>query len=438
MKAGLFGQQLGLMDELRAASFLTHARIQTAPFFPALAACQLPLESYVGQLRAMSVIHGVLERALESCRDERVAAVWIPDMRKLALLQQDLQFFEPRAVPDIREAVDAAIKTAEDLRLRALDQPYTLLGCIYVLEGSTLGARVLRPLYAKAFLLDDDAGLNYLRCYGDAAHSHWERYRQRMNALNLSPEEREQVSQAANALFVQLEAIYQALYPVRPESRTYLVTSINPEAGRHPIPGDEREVQAALRAADRCWRQFPYYEQRYGERGRRFARSDAAWLATLYDFEPAQISRQVRWLGRVLAGRGMPTLLLQVQLEQLVEELTAAVPEKQSDFEKLLLATAELRASRDRHLSDAQVRDIVREFDHSADPQWCARIPNAGILLAAAVADETEGAGNAVNSIRDWMIDANRFPASWIDAVNQCIAQARAQVTNPLQPDISE
>ena len=81
MKPGLFGQQLTLMEELRAATCLAHSKLQTAPFFQALAACQLPLESYVGQLRALAALHGVLEQALESSPEERVASVWNPDMR---------------------------------------------------------------------------------------------------------------------------------------------------------------------------------------------------------------------------------------------------------------------------------------------------------------------------------------------------------------------
>lgn len=43
MKTGLFGQQLSLMEELKSETFLAHAQLQTAPFFQALAACQLPL-----------------------------------------------------------------------------------------------------------------------------------------------------------------------------------------------------------------------------------------------------------------------------------------------------------------------------------------------------------------------------------------------------------
>jgi len=180
MKPGLFGQQLTLTEQLKAATFSAHARLQTAPLFAALAACQLPLESYVGQLRAPAVIHGVLEQALAGCTGERGAAVWKADMGKLSLLQQDLRYFEPRAVADLKEAVDAALLTAESLRSLSVADPLALLGAIYVLEGSTLGAGVVRPMVARAFLLTGDEGLAYLHSYGAAVHGHWAQFQTRM------------------------------------------------------------------------------------------------------------------------------------------------------------------------------------------------------------------------------------------------------------------
>jgi heme oxygenase len=424
MKTGP-AQQLSLMEELKAATQPAHRRLETAPFFSALAACQLPLESYVGQLRALTVIHGVLEQALASCADPRVGSVWNRAMCKLPLLQKDLRFFEPRTVADLKEGVDAALNAAEQLRLLSIERPLALLGCVYVLEGSTLGATVLRPLVARAFLLTGEEGQAYLHNYGPEVQARWVQFQQRMNLLYLSAEERGQIVKAAGDIFQQLDSVFRALYRFRPESETFLVTSINPEAGRHAVPADVREIQAAIRAGDICWERYPYYEQRYGERGRRFARSDAAWQATLYQYEPAQISQQVRWLGRVLAGRGMPTFLLDDQLEILVQELAAAIPEKRSAYEKLLPAAAELRESRRRHLTDAQIEAIATGFDRAVGPEWSARFPHTGILLGCAVADELEGSELAVESLRVWMTDAARFPAVWITAVEATLAEAR-------------
>jgi hypothetical protein len=330
-------------------------------------------------------------------------------------------------VADLKETVEAALKTAEQLRVQSREQPLALLGWLYVLEGSTLGAIVLRPLIARAFLLTGEEGLAYVHSYGPAVHARWAQYQQRMNELRLSSEEREDVVRAAGECFEHLESVFLALHPFAPESMTFLVTSINPEAGRHPLPADAREVQASLRAGDSCWQRYPYYEHRYGERGHRFARSDAAWQATLYQYEPEQILQQVRWLGRVLAARGMPTLLLQVQLEILVEELAAAIPEKKTDYEKLLPAAADLRESRRKHLTDERLEALAAAFDRDVGPEWSTRYPRTGALLGAAVADELNGSEGAVESLCAWLTDTARFPAAWIAAVAATLAQARQQ-----------
>lgn len=429
MKTGLFGQQLSLMEELKAVTFLVHSRLQGAPFFAALAACQLPLESYVGQLRALAVMQGVLEQALLDCADERIAAVWHTEQRKLPLLEQDLHFFEPRTVADLKEAVEAAQTAATQIRLWSIEQPLALLACLYVLEGSSLGARVLRPMVARALLLTGNEGLAYLHGDGPAQDARWTQFQERMNALALSATEREQIGQAAHHFFEQIEAVFLALYPFQSESKTFLVTSINPEAGRHAVPTDAREVQASLRAADLCWQRFPYFEQRYGERGYRFARSDAAWQATLYTYAPAQIVQQVRWLGRVLAGRGMPTLLLQDQLEILVDELVAAVPENKSGYDKLLLGAADLYTTRNRYVSDAQLQTLDDAFDQAVGVHLRAGLPGTGRLLGCAVADELAGSPAAVTSLQAWLGDATRFPSIWIAAVADALAQARQQAS---------
>ena len=213
MNTGSFAQHLTLMEELKAATQPAHRRLETAPFFSALAACQLPLESYVGQLRALAVIHSVLEQALASCADPRIGSVWNCEMRKLPLLQNDLRFFEPRTVADVKEGVDATLKAVEQLRLLSVERPLELLACVYVLEGSTLGATVLRPLIARAFLLSGEEGLAYLHNYGTEVQARWAQFQQRMNQLSLSAEERGQIVKAAVAFFQQLDSVFRALYP---------------------------------------------------------------------------------------------------------------------------------------------------------------------------------------------------------------------------------
>lgn len=49
------------MDRLRIETRDQHIRVEALPFFAALTAGELPLASYVGLLRALSVVYEVFE-----------------------------------------------------------------------------------------------------------------------------------------------------------------------------------------------------------------------------------------------------------------------------------------------------------------------------------------------------------------------------------------
>jgi hypothetical protein len=199
--------------------------------------------------------------------------------------------------------------------------------------------------------------------------------------------------------------------------------AINPEAGRHPIPVDPRELAASLRAAEQCWEHFPYYEARFGDRGRRFAHSDDAWLATLPQLDQAQVTREIDWLSRLLSSRGMPTLLLEVQLGMLRDALVRAVPEREPDYQKLIVAADVLRCARWAQISEAETRTLIDEFDSAVGLRWTTRLPRTGAILVAAVADDLAGLSHAVTSLESWMTDAARFPDAWIAAARRIFSR---------------
>jgi len=412
-----------LMAELSAAARLPRDRMQALPFFQAASAGQLPLESYLGYLRALAVVHGALEQALADSRHAAVAAVWSDDLRKLPLLLKDARFFEPRGVADIPDAANAALTVADHIRRVSLTQPPALLAYLYVLEGAAMGAQVMHPQYARALQLTGVDGLAYVQ--GAGSNPHWLQFQQRMAALPLGPEDCALIVQTVQGCFDELIHMFHALYPFVPDALTCLATSLNPEAGRHPVPTDPRERAAALQAARQCWDYFPYYEARYGERGWRFTKSDAAWLATLAHTGQAHVNHQILWLNRVLAARGMPSLMLHVQLEMLAAALTAAVPEHANAYHKLRIAGENLRNQQEICIAAQVGRRLADAFDHAVGPDWCARLPHTGELLVAAVADDATGSTGAVDSLRLWLTDAARFPAAWLAAVENTLAQAK-------------
>lgn len=205
---------------------------------------------------------------------------------------------------------------------------------------------------------------------------------------------------------------------------------INPEAGSHPVTADPREVAASVAAGERSWREFPYYQARYGERGRLFGHSDSAWLSLIAAREQPQVNAEVRWLGEVLSSRGMPQWLLERHLEFLHAELSAAVPEKREQYGRLLRAVDMLRDQRRAQIREQDFIALAEQFRRATGAEWSARLPNMGPLLVSAVADEAAGIAQAVPQLESWATDPSRFPAEWIAAVRATFQAARAKVTS--------
>jgi hypothetical protein len=316
-------------------------------------------------------------------------------------------------------------------RLR-LENPPALLGYLYVLEGSTLGNSMHQPDIATTFHLQRLHGCRYYSNYGEEVHERWRDFSGTMNDTLPDEDSHAPVVAAALLAFAELEKIYQALYPL-PEQNdarsgaqnaSGRITQINPEAGNHPLPEDEREIAAALRASNRVWQEFPYYAHRFGERGKRFSDSDTCWLATLSQLDQESVNRQTAWLSRLLAARGMPSIMLEHTLDALCAELTGVLPAARSSYEKLGIAAAGLRAARQQWIPEERCRELCELFDRQIGSTLAEEHKKTALLLVSAVADEYNGRESTVARLLTWMTEKNRFPDLFLTAVRKTLSDA--------------
>lgn len=417
--------QPSLMDSLKEAIRERHAHMEEIPFTTALVRGELPLESYVALLRAMAVIQGTLEHELSLATAVEIKAVWQGRPSRLAHLRRDLSVFDAFIVSDIPEALEHARKMSESIRRYRVEQPTDLLGILYVLEGTTLGNASHLPDILKNFGSQTAGTAYYYAGYGDRTNEYWEKFRFAMNALSFDQQERDHLIQVANTFFDQLKPLFASFYPIHTTKSGITASMLNPEAGDHAVPGDIKEIEAAVTAARKCREEFPYFDERYQERGRSFAKSDAAWLVTLTELPQVQVMSQVEWFGRVLANRGIPRITLERQLELLYQELTAAVPVNSERYGGLLEAASSLKAERLRLIPAATFNQLVRQFHSASDDEMQGRQKGTGTLIVSAVADEAGGISNAVTSLLTWFTNAEQFSAKWITAVRHTEEQAR-------------
>jgi hypothetical protein len=184
---------------------------------------------------------------------------------------------------------------------------------------------------------------------------------------------------------------------------------LNPSAGEVPIPGDAREVEAALKAGRISWHIFPYLAWRYGARGELFTRSDSAWLVTLTAAPLDRIRQQIGWLGSVLSNRGMPRWLLERHLDVLFRQLVRAVPANKEGYEKLAVIAGELARERQVCIPDEPFESLADGVAAQVGFASSPLLRGAGKLLVASVADEKAGIKNAVARLVGWLTEAARF-----------------------------
>jgi heme oxygenase len=77
------------------------------------------------------------------------------------------------------------------------------LGCLYVLEGSTLGARVISRRLESHFMLGPDSGAAFFNAYGEAVGRRWSEFRSFVTG-NLSAEQAGETVKAAVETFESL------------------------------------------------------------------------------------------------------------------------------------------------------------------------------------------------------------------------------------------
>ena len=187
---------------LRNGTRTWHEALESTGFATAMLAGTLPLDRYVGQLASYRVVLETLEAGLTRADCPSVASVWSPDLVKLPLLERDLRHFA--ALGTAPEPGPAAQEFAEEIRRTAATEPRELLGFLYVLEGSTLGAMFLCRYVTEAYRLTDGNGASY---YGSGDRARWTAFTESLDRALGEPAVQERVLAAAERAYRHIALI---------------------------------------------------------------------------------------------------------------------------------------------------------------------------------------------------------------------------------------
>jgi len=180
--------QYDLLSRLKTETAECHARLENALD---LMRPEWPREDYVALLESFYGYIAPWENSAAAAMPAPLRE-FFEGRRKAALLAADLTFLTGD------NARASAVTKVE--RLPAMDRIGRVFGCMYVMEGSTLGGRFIAPHVATLFGLQSGRGNAYFEGYGLRTGSMWNAFRETARA-NVPPEQADVAVDAAIATF---------------------------------------------------------------------------------------------------------------------------------------------------------------------------------------------------------------------------------------------
>jgi len=178
---------------LRAATWPSHQRLEkridVKARFASVDAYRAHLENLLGFIAALEarIPVDLFGAALPD----------YPSRRKQGLLEQDLAALGlgPDAIAGLPRCPDVPAP-------RSIAEAF---GCVYVLEGATLGGRTLLPVVTSRLTLDAGRGATFLASYGESVAPMWGRFGIALDAWCCDAPRRDAAEATAVATFEALE-----------------------------------------------------------------------------------------------------------------------------------------------------------------------------------------------------------------------------------------
>jgi heme oxygenase (biliverdin-IX-beta and delta-forming) len=149
-------------DVLRRATHVAHEALERS----VRQAPDLTLLEYTQTLRRFLRIHAALEPQLDAHGPAfaRLGVDW-PARRKVPLLRRDLDLLGVAALPEATREPPPGVPR--------LDELACALGCLYVLEGATLGGRLISTNLRRVLNLGPGDGAAFFNSYGAQVGERW-------------------------------------------------------------------------------------------------------------------------------------------------------------------------------------------------------------------------------------------------------------------------
>ena len=187
-----------LSETLKVATAEAHRRAEQSPAQQDLVRGALAEDRLAGHLGQMRHVHATLERLFDTHPAPAAALAWNDDFRHTRRLDVDLRALglEPAAIP----AYPSTRRLIAQIEANVAEDPMTLVGYFYVLEGSMNGNRFIVKALRQTPAAER-CNFTYFDPYGDEQRARWADFKARLDAVELQEGQQEMLVAAALGMF---------------------------------------------------------------------------------------------------------------------------------------------------------------------------------------------------------------------------------------------
>jgi heme oxygenase len=189
-----------IIKKIKEQTQANHTSLENSPFLRPISQKSLTLAQYIAILKKFYGFFYPLELQLARFPIE----AYLPDFsqrRKADRLGDDLQHLQPYQASDLPLCNDLP-------ETHTLEQAF---GCLYVMEGSTLGGKMIYKTVNDTLGLDHANGISFFYGYGDDTGLKWKAFQHSLETVSsLATTKDERMIEAANHTFNKLKKWFES------------------------------------------------------------------------------------------------------------------------------------------------------------------------------------------------------------------------------------
>ncbi len=186
-----------ILENLKAQTSENHQRLEQNQLLSVISGSAISLNKY---LRILHIFYSYFQPVESKINSFGVIQRYLPDYnsrRKARAIRADIDYLGVQILQEPLPWCD---------NLPAMDAPAQAMGCLYVLEGSTLGGRFIAKNLNKHLGLEAATGASFFNGYGTETGTKWKLFQQALVDFSNEFKQEQQIISAANETFEKLNS----------------------------------------------------------------------------------------------------------------------------------------------------------------------------------------------------------------------------------------